>query len=91
SRRRLARSGSPSPSRIDCNAKEGELPGEALQGMTEEEQMSALMGFSGFDTTKGKHVNGNDVGSANVKKQRKFRQYMNRKGGFNRLLDKQTI
>ncbi|KAJ1664384.1 U4/U6.U5 small nuclear ribonucleoprotein, partial [Coemansia sp. RSA 1646] len=58
--------------------------------MTEEEQMNALIGFSGFNTTKNKKVNGNDVGAANVKKQRKFRQYMNRKGGFNRLLDKQT-
>ncbi|KAJ2763718.1 U4/U6.U5 small nuclear ribonucleoprotein [Coemansia nantahalensis] len=57
--------------------------------MTEDEQMMALMGFGGFDTTKDKAVAGNSVGAANVKKQRKFRQYMNRKGGFNRLLDKQ--
>ncbi|KAI7831963.1 hypothetical protein BX661DRAFT_179578 [Kickxella alabastrina] len=62
---------------------------EALLEMTEEEQMNALLGFGGFDTTKGKKVSGNDIGAANVKKQRKFRQYMNRKGGFNRLLDKQ--
>ncbi|KAJ1813774.1 U4/U6.U5 small nuclear ribonucleoprotein [Coemansia sp. RSA 2599] len=57
--------------------------------MTEEEQMKTLLGFGGFDSTKGKKVAGNEVGVANVKKQRKFRQYMNRKGGFNRLLDKQ--
>ncbi|KAI9500711.1 U4/U6.U5 tri-snRNP-associated protein 3 [Coemansia spiralis] len=56
--------------------------------MTEEEQMNALLGFGGFGSTKGKQIAGNDVGTANVKKQRKFRQYMNRKGGFNRLLDK---
>ncbi|ORX72253.1 DUF1777-domain-containing protein [Linderina pennispora] len=59
-----------------------------LSGMTEEEQMMALMGFGGFDSTKGKSVAGNSDGAANVKKQRKFRQYMNRKGGFNRPLDK---
>ncbi|KAJ2865533.1 hypothetical protein GGH94_002130 [Coemansia aciculifera] len=65
-----------------------EATDEALQQMTEEEQMNALLGFGGFSTTKGKAVAGNNVGAANVKKQRKFRQYMNRKGGFNRLLDK---
>ncbi|KAI8321450.1 DUF1777-domain-containing protein, partial [Martensiomyces pterosporus] len=58
-----------------------------LQEMTEEEQMMALMGFGGFDSTKGKGVSGNNAGAVNVKKQRKFRQYMNRKGGFNRPLD----
>ncbi|KAJ1718104.1 U4/U6.U5 small nuclear ribonucleoprotein, partial [Coemansia biformis] len=57
--------------------------------MTEEEQMMALMGFGGFDSTKDRPVAGNKVGAANVKKQQKFRQYKNRKGGFNRLLDKQ--
>ncbi|KAJ2120887.1 U4/U6.U5 small nuclear ribonucleoprotein, partial [Coemansia sp. RSA 2131] len=51
--------------------------------MNEEDQMMALMGFSGFDTTKDKAVAGNKLGTANIKKQRKFRQYMNRKGGFN--------
>ncbi|KAJ1675368.1 hypothetical protein EV182_001409, partial [Spiromyces aspiralis] len=60
----------------------------------DEEAIKKLMGFSGFGTTKacklldvGVHVSGNDVGEANVKKQRKYRQYMNRKGGFNRPLD----
>ncbi|KAJ1891957.1 U4/U6.U5 small nuclear ribonucleoprotein [Kickxella alabastrina] len=69
--------------------EEAGISEEALLEMTEEEQMNALLGFGGFDTTKGKKVSGNDIGAANVKKQRKFRQYMNRKGGFNRLLDKQ--
>ncbi|KAF8326066.1 u4/U6.U5 small nuclear ribonucleoprotein 27 kDa protein-like protein [Cantharellus anzutake] len=50
--------------------------------------MKALMGFSGFDTTKLKHVEGNQDGSAKVNKQRTWRQYMNRRGGFNRPLDK---
>jgi len=45
------------------------------------------MGFSGFDTTKGKKVKGNDVGDVHVIVKRKYRQYMNRKGGFNRPLD----
>lgn len=59
-----------------------------LEGKTEEEQeMMKLMGFGGFDSTKGKHVAGNDVSAVNVLQKRKYRQYMNRKGGFNRPLD----
>lgn len=59
-----------------------------LEGKSEEEQeMLKLMGFSGFDTTKGKPVKGNDVSAVNSLQKRKYRQYMNRKGGFNRLLD----
>lgn len=48
----------------------------------------AIMGFSSFNTTKGKKVPGNDVGAIHVVKKRKYRQYMNRTGGFNRPLDK---
>lgn len=59
-----------------------------LQGKTPEEQeMMRMMGFCGFDTTKGKKVDGNDVGAVHVILKRKYRQYMNRKGGFNRPLD----
>uniref|UniRef100_A0AC35UF88 U4/U6.U5 small nuclear ribonucleoprotein 27 kDa protein n=1 Tax=Rhabditophanes sp. KR3021 TaxID=114890 RepID=A0AC35UF88_9BILA len=52
-----------------------------------EAEMQRLMGFGSFSTTKNTKVEGNDVGCANVKKSRKYRQYMNRKGGFNRALD----
>ncbi|GJQ14998.1 hypothetical protein GpartN1_g6789.t1 [Galdieria partita] len=57
---------------------------------TEEETLALLeaMGLPvSFDTTKGKHVQGNDVGAANIKHKRVYRQYMNRPGGFNRPLD----
>jgi len=50
--------------------------------------MMAMMGLSGFGTTKGKHIEGNQEGAVNVKKVRTWRQYMNRRGGFNRPLDK---
>jgi U4/U6.U5 tri-snRNP-associated protein 3 len=53
--------------------------------------MMAMMGFpTGFDSTKGKKVEGNDVGTsgARVAAKRNYRQYMNRRGGFNRPLDK---
>lgn len=50
--------------------------------------MMAMMGVTGFGTTKGKQVEGNQEGSVNIKKTRTWRQYMNRRGGFNRPLDK---
>ncbi|KAI9269272.1 hypothetical protein BDA99DRAFT_435272, partial [Phascolomyces articulosus] len=50
----------------------------------DETKMMKLMGFSGFETTKNQHVPGTDVSGASVKKALKYRQYMNRRGGFNR-------
>lgn len=52
-------------------------------------QMMAAMGIPfGFDTTQGKHVEDDAVnaGAVKTKQTRKARQYMNRKGGFNRPL-----
>ena len=45
---------------------EGEEGGgqKSLEGMTEEEQMASLMGFGGFDTTKGKAVEDNKSSAA---------------------------
>lgn len=60
-----------------------------MQGKTEEEiEMMKIMGFGNFDTTKGKKTNGAvNAHAINVSQKRKYRQYMNRKGGFNRPLD----
>ncbi|CAK1555988.1 unnamed protein product [Leptosia nina] len=59
-----------------------------LEGKSPEEQeMLKVMGFCGFDTTKGKKVDDNVQGEVHVVLKRKYRQYMNRKGGFNRPLD----
>lgn len=41
----------------------------------------------GFNSTKGKKVEGNDVGGSQVISKRIYRQYMNRRGGFNRNLE----
>lgn len=69
-----------------------EFTQEDLEGLTEEEKMMKMMGIEGFSTTKGKAVKDNQVGAsrgaAAKSKARKYRQYMNRKGGFNRALDK---
>lgn len=60
-----------------------------FEGSKEDEaMMKKVMGFSAFDSTKGKMVPGNQVGSVHVVRKRHYRQYMNRKGGFNRPLDK---
>lgn len=63
-----------------------------LEGLDEEEQMRKLLGIEGFGSTKGQKVESNHnssaAGAASKNKARKYRQYMNRKGGFNRPLDK---
>lgn len=60
-----------------------------MQGKTEEEiEMMKLMGFASFDSTKGKKSEASaNAHAINVSMKRKYRQYMNRKGGFNRPLD----
>ncbi|TKR92782.1 hypothetical protein L596_007362 [Steinernema carpocapsae] len=52
-----------------------------------DEEMQKMMGFGGFNTSKNKKVQGNCDGVAQINKPRRYRQYMNRKGGFNRPLD----
>uniref|UniRef100_H9GAT4 U4/U6.U5 small nuclear ribonucleoprotein 27 kDa protein n=2 Tax=Anolis carolinensis TaxID=28377 RepID=H9GAT4_ANOCA len=73
----------------EAKGKERQITEEDLEGKTEEEiEMMKIMGFSTFDTTKGKKVEGSvNAYAINVSQKRKYRQYMNRKGGFNRPLD----
>ena len=66
---------------------------DELLGLEEEEKMKLLLGFSGgFGTTKYQKVADNHqthaAGVVAKNKGRKYRQYMNRKNGFNRPLDK---
>lgn len=93
SRRRRSRSSSAGPSSSFAPKRKtfGERPivtPADLEGKSPEEQeMLKVMGFCGFDTTKGKKVEDNVEGEVHVVLKRKYRQYMNRKGGFNRPLD----
>ncbi|KAJ9098921.1 hypothetical protein QFC20_005836 [Naganishia adeliensis] len=74
----------PRPAHPDSDAEEG----ASDEGEEDAEAAAmAAMGFGGFGTTKGKHREGNAEGGANIKKERTWRQYMNRRGGFNRPLD----
>nr|XP_042121751.1 U4/U6.U5 small nuclear ribonucleoprotein 27 kDa protein-like [Peromyscus maniculatus bairdii] len=98
---RRHRSTSPSHSRLkerrdvekketaEVKIEERPISEENLEGKTEEEiEMMKLMGFASFDSTKGKKVAGSvNAYAINVSQKRKYRQYMNRKGGFNRPLD----
>lgn len=70
-------------------AKPIQISAEDMKDKTEEEiEMMKLMGFGSFDTTKGKKTDGSvNAYAVNVTMKRKYRQYMNRKGGFNRPLD----
>jgi U4/U6.U5 tri-snRNP-associated protein 3 len=54
----------------------------------EEAMMMRMMGFSGFNTTQGQRVDDEFANASAVQKntKRQARQYMNRKGGFNRPL-----
>ena len=80
--------------RLAKKAKEEILIVDAkeLEGLDDDEQMQRLLGFTGFASTKGMEVSDNKTtaakGAATKNKARKYRQYMNRKGGFNRPLDK---
>lgn len=69
--------------------EEGE---EEMDEDDEAKMMQTLLGFSHFDTTHEKPVEDNQKGAAKgaVAKsgRRTYRQYMNRRGGFNRALDK---
>lgn len=65
-----------------------EISEEDLKGLPQDEaDMMKIMGFGNFDSSKGKKVKGNDIYVANIPKKRRYRQYMNRRGGFNRPLD----
>ena len=70
----------------------GEEGDEEEELQADEDEMNRLLGFGGFGSTKGKQVidnaEGAAAGAAAKHKERKYRQYMNRKGGFNRPLSK---
>ena len=75
------------------SAHNAEAEGPDLEfdaGVTPEEiAMMAAMGIPfGFDTTSGKEVDDvrSNAGAVKAKQTRQARQYMNRRGGFNRPL-----
>jgi U4/U6.U5 tri-snRNP-associated protein 3 len=58
-----------------------------LEGLDESEALAKVMNFTEFKSTKNTKVPGNDRNyGVSKKKETKYRQYMNREGGFNRPL-----
>jgi U4/U6.U5 tri-snRNP-associated protein 3 len=53
---------------------------------SEDALLRKMMGFSTFKTTQNKKIPGNNVFGFRKEKSTKYRQYMNRTGGFNRPL-----
>lgn len=69
------------------SSEEGEAaPNSEDKDLTEEQLMQKLMGFDGFSSSKGKEHTSTDVSGVSKRSRRRYRQYMNRKGGFNRPL-----
>ncbi|KAL7689804.1 putative U4/U6.U5 small nuclear ribonucleoprotein 27kDa protein [Plasmopara halstedii] len=93
-RRRSPSHSAPRETKESVDVEPKEIVGQpnAISQLSEEEQMKLLLGFQGFDSTKGKEVDENAksaaVGTARRETKREYRQYMNRRGGFNRPLDK---
>lgn len=85
--RRSTRERSPVPQRT-ANREDSREPKRynqskdtPLSGDTDDaeaDQMAAMMGFGSFGTSKGKHVEDNSEGFAEIKKEHSWRQYMNR-------------
>jgi len=75
---------------IPEEAKKTEIVPLDTEEEYDEEKISKIMGFSSFSTTKNQsHVESTEEAVMKSSSQkRKYRQYMNRKGGFNRPLDK---
>lgn len=55
--------------------------------MPEDQMLVKMMGFSAFDSTQGKDHSASDLSDVKRATKRQYRQYMNRRGGFNRPLD----
>ena len=62
-----------------------------LEFSDETTEMMRVMGFANFNSTKGEKKTPQYLGNADsevrIVKKRRYRQYMNRRGGFNRPLD----
>lgn len=72
---------------LNIKKQEPQRQPEESQPLDEEAILMRSMGFGQFASTKNKDHLDSDAYGVNKKSKRKYRQYMNRKGGFNRPLD----
>lgn len=66
---------------------EGDKPVQISADMPELEMMKVFGLPTHFDTTKQKEVADCNAWGSRIKTKRQYRQYMNRRGGFDRPLD----
>eukprot|EP00898_Chlorokybus_atmophyticus_P004097 jgi/Chlat1/4689/Chrsp3S05644 len=80
--------GPPPASGAGATASQDELKSQLVEMDPEEEaKLMKIFGIpKGFDTTKGHHVEGANQSATKITSKRQARQYMNRRGGFNRPL-----
>jgi U4/U6.U5 tri-snRNP-associated protein 3 len=69
-------------SKDSCKTSES----EKLEELTEEQLLLKQLGITQFNSTKGQNHLATDLSGVNKKTKRRYRQYMNRRGGFNRPL-----
>lgn len=62
-----------------CNSKD-------ISSISESELIKEMFGIEKFETSKNKSHSASSLSGFNAKSRRKYRQYMNRSGGFNRPL-----
>ena len=69
----------------DANSKKG-INSNENSAVDEDTEMMHMLGFSGFESTKGKSIDDNKRGAASgavsKHKKRVYRQYMNRRGNY---------
>lgn len=83
---RRRRSVSQSSSSSSTSSSKQDKPMVQQEELTEYQLLEKLMGVTAFDTTKGQDHTATDLSAAKKKTKRRYRQYMNRRGGFNRPL-----
>ncbi|OII73716.1 uncharacterized protein cubi_03514 [Cryptosporidium ubiquitum] len=59
---------------------------ENISSLSESEIIKEMFGIEKFETSKNKNHSKSSLSCSNIKSRRKYRQYMNRPGGFNRPL-----
>ena len=76
----------PAEDKMDIDSRINGIKGSEDEDNDEDALLRKMMGFSTFNTTHDKKVPGNNVSGVRKEKSTKYRQYMNRTGGFNRPL-----
>lgn len=90
--KRLQRGDSSDEDEVEEDGEVEDLSAIQSEALATEQDLMRALGFGGFDSTKGKQIVDNKAGAAvgavAKHKKRVYRQYMNRRGGFNRPLQK---